>query len=54
MFSRSPVRIQPGECHDVTQSYVRQYDTVVRDFLPLWNRVLSVSARETNDIGPQC
>jgi len=24
-FSRSPVRIQPGECHDVTQSYVRQY-----------------------------
>jgi hypothetical protein len=25
-FSRSPVRIQPGECHDVTQSYVRQYE----------------------------
>ena len=26
-FSRSPVRIQPGECHDVTQSYVRQYQS---------------------------
>ena len=26
-FSRSPVRIQPGECHDVTQSYVRQYES---------------------------
>ena len=25
-FSRSTVRIQPGECHDVTQSYVRQYE----------------------------
>ena len=39
-FSRSTVRIQPGECHDMTQSYVRQYeyknyshqyDTVVND-----------------------
>ena len=26
-FSRSTVRIQPGECHDVTQSYVRQYQS---------------------------
>jgi hypothetical protein len=35
---------------DSVQLIVRTIDTVVRDFVPLWNRVLFVSARETNHI----
>ena len=39
---------------DNVQLIVRTVDTVVHDFVLLWNRVLFVSARATNDIGPQC